>query len=237
MTPSVTSPSQFLPPLNLSFWRVSAGMYLWDVGIEPPPTLIDLSLVDTPKVLNRVEVRAEFQYFYVHNSQWGIRSSVRWYMVMEMTLLWKAQFFFLDHGRKWSVRNSTFFAEVTFTPSGTLKELPALSPWFWSKTWLLHLLADVTALLGQWWPSTSHPLLHPSGPSGVALHSSVNETDCKRVFMYVWAHCSHFCLWAPVTGGPNLRFMHNCKPLEDPTPWGVWYSRGTSSFKHLVPAL
>src|SRR4029434_6122165 len=40
---------------------------------------------------------------------------------MNMILLRKARFFFLYHGRKWSVRNSTYFAEVIFTPSGTLK--------------------------------------------------------------------------------------------------------------------
>src|SRR4029434_2026873 len=40
---------------------------------------------------------------------------------MNMILLQKARFFFLYHRRKWSVRNSTYFAEVIFTPSGTLK--------------------------------------------------------------------------------------------------------------------
>ncbi len=33
------------------------------------------------------------------------------------------------------------------------------------------------------------------------LHSSVNKTVWKLFFMYVWAHCNRFCLWALVRGG------------------------------------
>ncbi len=47
----------------------------------------------------------------------------------------------------------------------------------------------------------NHPLLHPSGPSRVARHSSVNKTVWKLVFMYVWAHCNRFCLCALVRSG------------------------------------
>ncbi len=57
------------------------------------------------------------------------------------------------------------------------------------------------SLVGTWWPSTNHPLLHPSGPSRVTRHSSVNKTVWKLVFMYVWAHCNRFCLCALVRGG------------------------------------
>ena len=40
---------------------------------------------------------------------------------MTMILVPNARFFFLYHGMKWSVRNTTCFAQVILTPSGTLK--------------------------------------------------------------------------------------------------------------------
>ncbi len=150
---------------------------------------------------------------------------------MKKILLRKAQFFFLYHGRKWSVRNSIYFAEVIFTPSGTLKGPTSSLPMILAQNMTPPPPCWCRSLVGTWWPSTNHPLLHPSVPSRVARHSSVNKTVWKLVFMYVWAHCNRFCLCALFRGGRNSRFMHNCKLLKDPTPWGLRDSRGTSSFK------
>lgn len=79
--------------------------------------------------------------------------------------------------------------QVIFTPSGTLKgstsslSLPLIPaqnmtppPPCWHRS-----------LVGTWWPFTNHPPLHPSGPSRVARHSSVNKT----------------VLWINATGGSD----------------------------------
>ncbi len=120
---------------------------------------------------------------------------------MKMILLRKAQFFFLYHGRKWSVRNSIYFAEVIFTPSGTLKGPTSSLPMIPAQNMTPPPPCWRRSLVGRWWPSTNHPLLHPSGPSRVTRHSSVNKTVWKLVFMYLWAHCNRFCLCALVRGG------------------------------------
>ena len=124
-------------------------------GCELPPTLIDLLLEDAPKVLNRVEVREgwgphhKFLSSYAQSSQGcrGIPCCMTWCIVMHED---EAQFFFLYHGRKWSVRNSTYFSEVIFTPSEILKGPTGCLPMTPAqKMTPCHLLADVAALLGH----------------------------------------------------------------------------------------
>ncbi len=94
-----------------------------------------------------------------------------------------------------------YFAEVIFTPSGTLKGPTSSLPMIPAQNMTPPPPCWRRSLVGTWWPSTSHPLLHPSVPSRVARHSSVNKTVWKLVFMYVWAHCNRFCLCSLVRGG------------------------------------
>lgn len=114
---------------------------------------------------------------------------------MKMILLLKARFFFLYHGSKWAVRNSTYFAEVIWTPWGTLKGLIKSLPMFPAQNITLPSPCWLCSLVGTWLPSTNHPEFHPNGPSSVARHSSVNKTAWKLVIMCFWAHCNHFSLF------------------------------------------
>ncbi len=99
------------------------------------------------------------------------------------------------------VRNSIYFAKVIFTPSGTLKGPTSSLPMIPAQNMTPPPPCWRRSLVGTWWPSTNHPLLHPSGLSRVGRHSSVNKSVWKLVFMYVWAHCNLFCLCALVRGG------------------------------------
>lgn len=82
------------------------------------------------------------------------------------------------------------------------------------------------SLVGTWWSSTNHPELHPSQPSSVVWHSLINKTVWKCAFMYFWAHCNLFSLWALVKGGRNTavctsanlwRVLHREAPLASNT--------------------
>ena len=139
---------------------------------------------------------------YAHSSQGlnGIFWSMRWCVVLhenDFTLQGMDRIY---HGRKWAVRNPIYFAEVILTPSGTLEgptnSLPMIPA---------HNITPLPpcwchSLVGTGWPSPNHPELHPSRQSNVARHSSVNKNVWKWVFMYFWAHCNHFSLWALVKG-------------------------------------
>ena len=82
------------------------------------------------------------------------------------------------------------------------------------------------SLVGTWWPSTNHIEVHPPRPSSVVWHQLMNKTVWKCVFIYFWAHCNPFSLWALVKGGRNTavctsanlwRVLHREAPLASNT--------------------
>lgn len=131
---------------------------------------------------------------------------------MKIILFQNALFFFLYHGRKWSVRNSTYLVEVILTRSGTLTgptiSLPNISnqiitppPPYWRRS-----------LAGTGWIFTNHPELHPSGPSSVAWHSSVN--------MYVlWV--THKSFGSLMIFSEILLICHSHNNLEHGVMWQI----------------
>ena len=92
-------------------------------------------------------------------------------------------------------------SKVIFTPSGILKGPSSSLPMIPAQNMTLPPPSWRHSLVGTLWPSTNHPLLHPSEPSRVARHLSVNKAVWKLVFVYLLAHCNGSCLWALVRGG------------------------------------
>ena len=88
------------------------------------------------------QVRYSLQREMVHCHAW------RWYCYRKHSLL------LLYHGRKWSVRNSTYFAMVIITPSGTLKGPTSSLPMI-NQNMTLPPPCWHCSLIGTWWPSTT----------------------------------------------------------------------------------
>lgn len=108
----------------------------FEVNCRPP-------LIELPLMLHRFSrgLRSgddgghtmNFFSLHAHSSQGPNGIFAAWngaLSCMKMILLLKARFFFLYHGSKWAVRNSTYFAEVIWTPWGTLKGLIKSLPMF-----------------------------------------------------------------------------------------------------------
>lgn len=156
---------------------------------------------------------------------------------MKMIFLRNAWFFFLNHGRKCCLRNSTYIMEVIFTPSGILKGPTISLPMIPAQNITPPPPCWCRSLVCMGCPSTSRPPLHPSGPSSVARHSSVNETVLKScIVLYCLAHWSRFCLCAVDRGG-RQDGLHSCKPLKDPASCCSGDVGGTSSFKNVSAAM
>lgn len=144
-----------------------------------------------------------------------------------MILLRRAQFFFLYHRGQWSIRNATYFVEVIFTLSGTLKRPDLLSPHDFGPK---HDSTTSLLMPQPCWDTVAihQPLLRPSGPSRVAWNEIWN-----LVSIYSWTHCNCFCMRALFRGGWIVDF---CTLANF---WGILHfkirgSRGTSSFKYCL---
>ena len=107
-------------------------------------------------------------------------------------LLQKAKLFFLCHGNQCSLRNAMYVGAVIFTPSLTRKG-PTSSSWMIA-TQNITPPPPCRRLIrcGHNAFVSHHPRLQPSGPSRVARHSSVNNTNSKFCFKYFFAHSSLF---------------------------------------------
>lgn len=166
-----------------------AADWMWTASCLPPSLNFCLRMLQRFSVGLRMEPRHKFVSFYAHSSQ-----KCRGIICM-MILVWKAQFFFLHHGRKWSVRNSTYFSEVIFTPSGTLKSL--LSP---------HDSSPKHDSLGHGGhPSTTHYPIHVDHPGLHGTHQWTrlfeNESPCISgptvpisADVFIWQKPSSSCL-------------------------------------------
>ena len=93
-----------------------------------------------------------------------------------------------NHGSSAVFKNSQYVAAVNFNPSGTRNGPTSSSPMMPAQIitppppcWRLILVWHVLPLYTQ-------PLAQPSGPSNVALDSSVNSTKFISVFMYFFDH-------------------------------------------------
>lgn len=72
------------------------------------------------------------------------------------------------------------------------------------------------------------PLLHPSARPGLL----VGEQDWLIISLHLFLVLVEHCL-----GKLTRRFVHSCKPMEDPTPWRPWDSIGSSGFRCLFASL